>query len=83
MRDRKPIKGSRPYITDYGTTQGHCATPAGAVLAALRRIKETHQMHVVIEQPNGPPIDVWWSGIWGVTVSVRKSSKVVQLRRVK
>jgi hypothetical protein len=68
---KKKVKTARPYTTDYGTTQGHCETPRGAVMAALRYMKVNGRKHTVIEQPNGPPIDIWWSGFWGITVSVR------------
>lgn len=61
----------RPYTTDYGLTKGHCATPRGAIASAFRHMKENGGKHTVIEQPKGPPIDIWWSGAWGVTVSVR------------
>ena len=40
--------------------------------------------HTVIEQPNGPPIDIWWSGFFGVVVKVRSSkTNVLPMRRVK
>lgn len=71
----KKEPGKRPYTTDYGPTQGHCETPQGAVLAALRYMKTNKRKHTVIEQPHGPPIDVWWNGFWGVTVKVRTAQR--------
>jgi hypothetical protein len=74
---------ARPYTTDYGATKGHCETPKGAVMAALRYMRINGRKHTVIEQPNGPPIDIWWSGFFGVIVKVRSSkTNVVKLKRV-
>lgn len=74
-------KVPRPYTTDYGSTQGHCTTPHKAVLAAGRYMDANNRRHVVIEQPNGPPIDVWWNGAWGFTVAVRKTAVLAFKKR--
>lgn len=72
---KKTIK--RPYTTDYGTSQGHCVTPRGAVRSAINHLMEHGQKHCTIERPDGPPIDIWWTGHWGVVVTPRKSANVV------
>jgi hypothetical protein len=69
----------RPYTTDYGSTQGHCETPKGAIKSAIRYLVDNGRKHAVIEREDGPPIDVWWNGHWGVTVAIRRGV----LKRVK
>lgn len=69
----------RPYTTDYGVTKGHCATPRGAVRSALNHLLTHGGKHAVIERPDGPPIDVWWHGHWGVQVTQRTAAKVIPL----
>lgn len=68
----KPPASKRPFTTDYGATQGHVATARRAVRAAIFRMEATGRKHVVIEQPHGPPIDIWWNGFFGVIVKVRR-----------
>lgn len=70
----------RLYTTDYGLTKGYCASPHGAIRSAVTYLMEHGQKHATIERPDGPPIDVWWTGVWGVVVAERKGS--TKLRRV-
>lgn len=73
-------KGTRPYSIDYGTSKGHCKSPQNAKLRAIERMQNEGRKHLVIEQPHGPPVDVWLSGAWGLTVQVRRGAhKVVPI----
>lgn len=71
MPKKKTEPSKRPYKLDYGISQGHSADPRAAQLSALRYLRNNGRKHCVIEQPHGPPVDIWWNTVWGITVKQR------------
>ena len=80
----KKQTAARPYTTDYGTTQGHCATRQSALIAAFRYLVLNRVTHVTVEGPTGHAVvrmRAVFAGpnVQGVSVFVPKGT---QLRRV-
>lgn len=81
----------RPFTTDYGPTQGHCASKESAGACAFNAMFRHGRRHVTIEGPNGKALVRYRrDGFWGIYYEIPGHGlKVVggteppHLRRVK
>lgn len=67
--------GARPFTTDYGTSQGHCATARGAIKSMCRYMVDNGQRHATLEGPNGALARAYYNGHYGFTIEPARTKK--------
>lgn len=76
VSSKPAVTAKRPYTTDYGTSQGHCATQQAALRAAVCYLINNGTHRCTIEGADGVLARVQYLGFWGLLVTpARKSRK--------